>query len=150
MEYYLSFGGSFHVYKKVKGFRDIYGLESRYWQKVEKVFKETFQTFNYQEFFLPVLERVEVFDRGIGASTDIVEKEMFAFEDRDGSHVALRPEGTASIVRAYVENKLYNPPSMAKYYYIYSMFRRERPQKGRFQTVYTSRHRGVCKRRSRC
>lgn len=133
MEYYLSFGGSFHVYKKVKGFRDIYGLESRYWQKVEKVFKETFQTFNYQEFFLPVLERVEVFDRGIGASTDIVEKEMFAFEDRDGSHVALRPEGTASIVRAYVENKLYNPPSMAKYYYIGPMFRRERPQKGRFR-----------------
>ena len=121
------------MYKKVKGFRDIYGLESRYWQKVEKVFKETFQTFNYQEFFLPVLEKVEVFDRGIGASTDIVEKEMFAFEDRDGSYVALRPEGTASIVRAYVENKLYNPPSVSKYYYIGPMFRRERPQKGRFR-----------------
>jgi len=121
------------VYKKVKGFRDIYGLESRYWQKVEKVFKETFQSFNYQEFYLPVLEKVEVFDRGIGASTDIVEKEMFAFEDRDGTHVALRPEGTASIVRAYVENKLYNPPATSKYYYIGPMFRRERPQKGRFR-----------------
>lgn len=121
------------MYKKVKGFRDIYGLESRYWQKVEKVFKETFRSFNYQEFYLPVLEKVEVFDRGIGASTDIVEKEMFAFEDRDGTHVALRPEGTASIVRAYVENKIYNPPATTKYYYIGPMFRRERPQKGRFR-----------------
>jgi len=121
------------VYKKVKGFRDIYGLEARYWQKVEKIFKQTFKQFNYQEFFLPVLEKVEVFNRGIGASTDIVEKEMFAFEDRDGSHVALRPEGTASIVRAYVENKLYNPPATSKYYYMGPMFRRERPQKGRFR-----------------
>jgi len=121
------------VYKKVKGFRDIYGLESRYWQKVEKIFKETFSAFNYQEFYLPVLEKVEVFDRGIGSSTDIVEKEMFAFEDRDGTHVALRPEGTASLVRAYVENKLYNPPATTKYYYIGPMFRRERPQKGRFR-----------------
>jgi len=121
------------VYKKVKGFRDIYGLESKYWQKVEKTLKETFQAFNYQEFYLPVLEKVEVFNRGIGASTDIVEKEMFAFEDRDGTFVALRPEGTASIVRAYVENKLYNPPSTLKYFYIGPMFRRERPQKGRFR-----------------
>lgn len=121
------------MYKKVKGFRDIYGLEARYWQKVEKVFKETFRLFNYQEFYLPVLEKAEVFDRGIGSTTDIVEKEMFAFEDRDGSMVALRPEGTASIVRAYVENKLYNPPSTSKYYYIGPMFRRERPQKGRFR-----------------
>lgn len=121
------------MYKKVKGFRDIYGLESRYWQKVEKTFKETFRLFNYQEFYLPVLEKAEVFDRGIGSTTDIVEKEMFAFEDRDGTMVALRPEGTASIVRAYVENKLYNPPATSKYYYIGPMFRRERPQKGRFR-----------------
>jgi histidyl-tRNA synthetase len=121
------------VYQKVKGFRDIYGLEAKYWQKVEKILKETFRLFNYQEFYLPVLEKVEVFDRGIGSSTDIVEKEMFAFEDRDGTFVALRPEGTASIVRAYVENKLYNPPAMSKYYYIGPMFRRERPQKGRFR-----------------
>ncbi|PLX69805.1 MAG: histidine--tRNA ligase [Denitrovibrio sp.] len=121
------------MYKKVKGFRDIYGLESRYWQKVEKILKETFNSFNYQEFYLPVLEKTEVFNRGIGSTTDIVEKEMFAFEDRDGTHVALRPEGTASIVRAYVENKLYNPPATSKYYYIGPMFRRERPQKGRFR-----------------
>lgn len=121
------------MFKKVKGFRDIYGLESRYWQKVEKAFKETFQSFNYQEFRLPVLEKVEVFNRGIGSTTDIVEKEMFAFEDRDGSFVALRPEGTASLVRAYVENKLYNPPGTSKYFYFGPMFRRERPQKGRFR-----------------
>ncbi|MGE4317968.1 MAG: histidine--tRNA ligase [Deferribacterales bacterium] len=121
------------MYQKVKGFRDIYGLESRYWNKVEKVFKQTFKSFNFEEFYIPVLEKTEVFNRGIGSTTDIVEKEMFAFEDRDGTHVALRPEGTASLVRAFVENKLYNTPGISKYYYIGPMFRRERPQKGRFR-----------------
>lgn len=121
------------VYQKVKGFRDIYGLESRYWNKIEKIFKETFRTFNFEEFYIPVLEKTEVFNRGIGSTTDIVEKEMFAFEDRDGTAVALRPEGTASVVRAFVENKLYNTPGTPKYYYIGPMFRRERPQKGRFR-----------------
>lgn len=121
------------MYQKVKGFRDIYGLEARYFNKVEKVFKETFKSFNFEEFYLPVLEKTEVFNRGIGSTTDIVEKEMFAFEDRDGSHVALRPEGTASLVRAFVENKLYTTAGISKYYYIGPMFRRERPQKGRFR-----------------
>jgi histidyl-tRNA synthetase len=121
------------VYQKVKGFRDIYGLEARYWNKVEKVFKQTFRTFNFEEFYLPVLEKTEVFNRGIGSTTDIVEKEMFAFDDRDGTSVSLRPEGTASLVRAYVENKLFSTPGISKYYYIGPMFRRERPQKGRFR-----------------
>lgn len=121
------------MYQKVKGFRDIYGLESRYWNKIEKIFKETFRTFNFEEFYIPVLEKTEVFNRGIGSTTDIVEKEMFAFEDRDGTQVALRPEGTASVVRAFVENKLYNTPGISKYFYIGPMFRRERPQKGRFR-----------------
>jgi histidyl-tRNA synthetase len=124
------------LFTRVKGFRDIYGEEAVYWEKIERVFRETFQTFNFREFVLPVLEKAEVFNRGIGNTTDIVEKEMFAFEDRDGSEVALRPEGTASIVRAYVENKLYNPPSVKKYWYMGPMFRRERPQKGRFRQFY--------------
>ncbi|WP_303850452.1 histidine--tRNA ligase [Seleniivibrio woodruffii] len=121
------------MYQKVKGFRDIYGLEARYWNKVEKVFRQTFRTFNFEEFYLPVLEKTEVFNRGIGSTTDIVEKEMFAFDDRDGTSVSLRPEGTASLVRAYVENKLFSTPGISKYYYIGPMFRRERPQKGRFR-----------------
>lgn len=124
------------MFSRVKGFRDIYGEEAVYWERIERIFKETFHTFNFREFILPVLERADVFHRGIGDTTDIVEKEMFAFKDRDDTMVALRPEGTASLVRAYVENKLYNPPSVKKYYYIGPMFRRERPQKGRFRQFY--------------
>lgn len=124
------------MFSRVKGFRDIYGIEAVYWENIEKVLKETFSTFSFKEFILPVLERADVFHRGIGGTTDIVEKEMFAFKDRDETLVALRPEGTASLVRAYVENKLYNPPSVKKYYYIGPMFRRERPQKGRFRQFF--------------
>lgn len=124
------------LFTRVKGFRDIYGTEGVYWENLERIFKETFQVFNFREFILPVLERAELFRRGIGDTTDIVEKEMFAFKDRDDTMVSLRPEGTASLVRAYIENKLYNPPSVKKYYYIGPMFRRERPQKGRFRQFY--------------
>jgi histidyl-tRNA synthetase len=124
------------LFSRVKGFRDVYGDEAVYWENIEKVLKETFGLFNFKEFILPVLERADVFHRGIGGTTDIVEKEMFAFKDRDETLVALRPEGTASLVRAYVENKLYNPSSVKKYYYIGPMFRRERPQKGRFRQFF--------------
>ncbi|WP_022849986.1 histidine--tRNA ligase [Limisalsivibrio acetivorans] len=124
------------MYRKVKGFRDIFGSEAAAWERVERAFRDTFHTFSFSEFVLPVLERTEVFNRGIGSTTDIVEKEMFAFEDRDGTQVALRPEGTASIVRAYVENKLFNPPEVKKYFYMGPMFRRERPQKGRFRQFF--------------
>lgn len=124
------------MYQKVKGFRDIYGEEAQIWGKVEEAFKKTFANFGYSEFKLPILEKSEVFNKGIGSTTDIVEKEMFTFEDRDGTQVSLRPEGTASLVRSYIENKLYNPPGVAKYYYIGPMFRRERPQKGRFRQFF--------------
>ena len=124
------------MFRKVKGFRDIYGLEAKYWSRLEKILKDTFSDFGYGEFILPVLEKAEVFAKGIGGTTDIVEKEMFAFTDRDDSKVALRPEGTASLVRSYIENKLYNPPEVKKYFYIGPMFRRERPQKGRFRQFY--------------
>jgi histidyl-tRNA synthetase len=121
------------LFSKVKGFRDIFGEEILYWNKAEKVFTDTFRKYDYAEFKLPVLEKVELFKRGIGDTTDIVEKEMFVFEDKGGDRLALRPEGTASIVRAYIENKIYAQNQLSKYYYYGPMFRRERPQKGRFR-----------------
>ncbi|MGA1862263.1 histidine--tRNA ligase [Deferribacter thermophilus] len=124
------------MFKKVKGFRDIFGDDIAYWELVEAKFKEIFPRFCYSEIKIPVLEKSELFVRGIGETTDIVEKEMFTFQDRDGSYLSLRPEGTASVVRAYIENKLYEPPSIKKYYYYGPMFRRERPQKGRFRQFY--------------
>lgn len=124
------------MFRKVKGFRDIFGVEANYWGLVEDIAKKTFRSFGFSEFKLPILERVEVFDRGIGSSTDIVEKEMFVFKDRNEEMLALRPEGTASLVRAYIENNLNNPPGVKKYYYYGPMFRRERPQKGRFRQFY--------------
>lgn len=124
------------MFKKVKGFRDIFGDDIRYWHLIEDSFKKLFPTFGYEEIKLPILEKTELFVRGIGDTTDIVEKEMFTFKDRDGSYLSLRPEGTASVVRAFIENKLYDPPAIRKYYYYGPMFRRERPQKGRFRQFY--------------
>ncbi|MEF3254477.1 MAG: histidine--tRNA ligase [Deferribacterales bacterium] len=124
------------MFSKVKGFRDIYGDEIRYWKKFEDIFTEVFNKYDYQEFKLPILEKVELFKRGIGDTTDIVEKEMFVFKDRGGEKLALRPEGTASLVRGYIENKIYTQGLISKYYYYGPMFRRERPQKGRFRQFY--------------
>ena len=121
------------MFQKVKGFRDVFGEEIPYWNFVEEKISYLFNLFGYSEFKLPILEKIDVFDRGIGGQTDIVEKEMFAFKDRNDEILALRPEGTASLVRAFIENKLYNPPGLKKYYYYGPMFRRERPQKGRFR-----------------
>ncbi|MCA1932067.1 MAG: histidine--tRNA ligase [Calditerrivibrio sp.] len=121
------------MFTKVKGFRDIFDEEIGYWNKVEKIFYDVFKKYDYTEFKLPILEKVELFKRGIGDTTDIVEKEMFVFDDKGGEKLALRPEGTASIVRAYIENKLYSSSNLSKYYYYGPMFRRERPQKGRFR-----------------
>ncbi|MGA1847461.1 histidine--tRNA ligase [Deferribacter abyssi] len=124
------------MFKKVKGFRDIFGKDTFYWQLIEDKFRNYFSKFGYEEIKIPILERTDLFVRGIGETTDIVEKEMFTFQDRDGTYLSLRPEGTASVVRSFIENKLYEPPSIRKYYYYGPMFRRERPQKGRFRQFY--------------
>ncbi len=124
------------MYRKIKGFRDIYGSDIPYWQFVEDTFRDVFNIFGYNEIKIPVMEKVDLFKRSIGGTTDIVEKEMFAFKDINDDYLALRPEGTASTVRAYVENKLYNPRGIHKFYYYGPMFRRERPQKGRFRQFY--------------
>jgi histidyl-tRNA synthetase len=122
--------------KAVKGTRDILPPASSVWNHVEAAAREVFRTYNYQEIRTPILEETALFVRGVGADTDVVSKEMYTFEDRDGSSLTLRPENTASVIRAYIEHRLDQIPGIKKYYYIGPMFRRERPQKGRFRQFY--------------
>jgi len=122
--------------KAVKGTRDILPPSSAAWNQVEAVAREVFRTYNYQEIRTPVLEPTELFARGVGQETDIVSKEMYTFEDRDGSSLTLRPEATASVIRAYIEHRLDQKPGLQKLYYIGPMFRRERPQRGRYRQFY--------------
>ena len=122
--------------KAVKGTRDILPPSSAAWNQVEAIAREVFRTYNYQEIRTPILEPTELFARGVGQETDIVSKEMYTFEDRDGSSLTLRPEATASVIRAYIEHRLDQKPGLQKLYYIGPMFRRERPQKGRYRQFY--------------
>ncbi len=122
--------------KAVKGTRDILPPSSTLWNQVEAVTREVFRVYNYQEIRTPILEETALFARGVGEETDIVSKEMYTFEDRDGSSLTLRPEATASVMRAYIEHHLDQKPGLQKLYYIGPMFRRERPQKGRFRQFY--------------
>ncbi len=110
--------------------------ESALWQRVEQLAREVLASYNYREIRLPLFEETEVFARSVGRETDIVAKEMYTFEDRDGRSLALRPEATASVVRAYIQNRLYSQPGLVKLYTIGPMFRRERPQKGRYRQFY--------------
>jgi histidyl-tRNA synthetase len=120
----------------VKGMRDILPPASSLWNAVEAVARRVFETYNYKEIRTPILEETGLFARGVGEETDIVGKEMYTFEDRDGSSLTLRPEATASVMRAYIEHRLDQQPGLRKLYYIGPMFRRERPQKGRFRQFY--------------
>jgi len=122
--------------KAIRGFNDILPDEMGKWQFVEKKAREIFEGFGFSEIRIPVIERTELFARGIGESTDIVEKEMYTFVDRSGNSLTLRPEATASIARAYLEHQLYTFDPVAKLYFIGPMFRYERPQKGRYRQFY--------------
>jgi histidyl-tRNA synthetase len=122
--------------KAVKGMRDILPPSSNAWNQVETVARDLFRTYNYQEIRTPILEETALFARGVGEETDIVSKEMYTFDDRDGSSLTLRPEATASVMRAYIEHRLDQIPGLQKLYYIGPMFRRERPQKGRYRQFY--------------
>src|SRR5215469_16168784 len=122
--------------KAVKGTRDILPPASSVWNRVEAISREVFRRFNYQEIRTPILEETALFARGVGEDTDIVTKEMYTFEDRDGSSLTLRPEATASVMRAYIEHRLDQQPGIKKLYYIGPMFRRERPQKGRYRQFF--------------
>src|SRR6188474_642113 len=122
--------------RAVKGFRDVLPEESRRWQAIEDVAVATFVRYGFGEIRLPVLERTELFARSLGESTDVVEKEMYSFVDRDETSVTLRPEATASVVRAYLEGGLAQSDPTAQLFYRGPMFRRERPQKGRYRQFY--------------
>lgn len=122
--------------KAVKGTRDILPPSSAVWNQVEAVAREVFRIYNYQEIRTPILEETALFARGVGVETDIVSKEMYTFQDRDGSSLTLRPEATASVMRAYIEHRLDQKPGLQKLYYIGPMFRRERPQKGRYRQFF--------------
>jgi len=117
----------------VKGFHDILPDESVRWAWVEAQARAVFARYSVSEIRVPIVERTDLFSRSIGETTDIVEKEMYTFADRDGSSLTLRPEGTASIVRAYVEHALQTREPVSKLFYLGPMFRRERPQKGRLR-----------------
>jgi histidyl-tRNA synthetase len=120
----------------IRGFKDILPGEVELWQTVEKVARELLEDFGFKEIRIPIMERTELFARSIGEETDIVEKEMYTFPDRKGDLITLRPEATASIVRAYIQHRLYATDPVQKFYTIGPMFRRERPQKGRYRQFY--------------
>jgi len=103
---------------------------------VEEAARAVFRTYNYHEIRTPILEETQLFARGVGEETDIVTKEMYTFEDRDGTSLTLRPENTASVIRAYMEHRLDQRPGVQKLFYMGPMFRRERPQKGRYRQFY--------------
>jgi histidyl-tRNA synthetase len=120
----------------VKGFRDVLPDESSHWTRIEMQAREVFQRYNFREIRLPIVERTSLFTRSIGDTTDIVEKEMYTFLDRDETSLSLRPEGTASVVRAYVEHAVAQQEPVSKWFYFGPMFRRERPQKGRLRQFH--------------
>lgn len=123
-------------YRALKGMQDILPPDIYIWQKVEAVAREVFSSYGFLEIRPPVVEATNVFTRSIGENTDIVEKEMYTFRDKGDRSISLRPEGTASVVRCYVEKNLHTLPSPQKFYYAGPMFRYERPQSGRFRQFY--------------
>ncbi|WP_159881198.1 histidine--tRNA ligase [Paenibacillus puerhi] len=122
--------------QKPKGTQDLLPGEIEKWQYVESKARELCQRFNYREIRTPVFEHTELFQRGVGETTDIVEKEMYTFLDKGDRSISLRPEGTAGVVRSYVENKLYGEPDVSKLYYVGPMFRYEQPQSGRYRQFH--------------
>ncbi|MEJ2673277.1 MAG: HisS family protein [Deltaproteobacteria bacterium] len=122
--------------KAIRGMRDILPPDTARWQWVESVAREVFDLYGYQEIRLPLLERTELFARAIGNETDIVAKEMYTFADRKGDSLTLRPEATASVLRAVLENRLEKEAGIKKLFTMGPMFRHERPQKGRFRQFY--------------
>lgn len=120
----------------IKGFNDILPGEVEKWQHIEATARKIFGLYGFSEIRVPILEKTELFCRSIGDATDIVEKEMYSFIDKGENKVTMRPEGTASIMRAFIEHKLYAADPVAKLYYMGPMFRYERPQKGRYRQFH--------------
>lgn len=120
----------------IKGMNDILPGEVETWQFLEEKARQVFSTFGYREIRVPVVEKTELFCRSIGETTDIVEKEMYTFTDKGGTSMTLRPEGTAPVIRAFIEHKLHALDPVSKLYYFGAMFRHERPQKGRYRQFH--------------
>nr|MDK2850477.1 histidyl-tRNA synthetase [Candidatus Cloacimonadota bacterium] len=123
-------------YKIPRGTYDILPKDSAKWQYVQRIFRETAASFGYEEICTPIFEMAELFERSSGESSDVVQKEMYRFQDQKGRDFALRPEGTAPVVRSFVENHLDLQGGRHKFYYIGPMFRYDRPQKGRYRQFY--------------
>lgn len=122
--------------KGLKGFKDILPEDAALWQHIETRARDIFQRFGYREIKVPILEKTGLFARSIGETTDIVEKEMYSFVDRNGESLTMRPEGTASVLRSFIEHNLYAEQPVQKLYTIGPMFRHERPQKGRLRQFH--------------
>lgn len=124
-----------NILQAIRGMNDFFPPAINYWQKVEDALKSIVCTYGYQEIRFPLLEKTELFKRSIGEVTDIVEKEMYTFDDRSGESLTLRPEGTAGCVRAGIEQGLFHHQRQ-RFWYMGPMFRYERPQKGRYRQFY--------------
>ncbi|NJC89310.1 MAG: histidine--tRNA ligase [Desulfuromonas sp.] len=120
----------------IKGMNDILPGEVEAWQFLESSARRVFAAFGYREIRVPVVEKTELFCRSIGETTDIVEKEMYTFADKGGTSMTMRPEGTAPVIRAFIEHKLHTLDPVSKLYYLGPMFRHERPQKGRYRQFH--------------
>ena len=120
----------------IKGFNDILPDETGRWQYIEQAARQVFELNGFSEIRVPIMEKTELFCRSIGDATDIVEKEMYSFVDKGENSITLRPEGTAGVMRALIENKLYATDPVSKLYYLGPMFRYERPQKGRYRQFH--------------
>jgi histidyl-tRNA synthetase len=125
--------GSKSNFQNVKGTRDILPEEAVKWQKIENIIREKMGLYNFQEIRFPTFESTELFRKSTGESTDIVRKEMFTFKDMGGRNLTLKPEGTPSVVRMFLQHGLFNRGAIQKFYYIDRMFRQEKPQKGRYR-----------------
>lgn len=119
-----------------RGAKDILPGTVEQWQQFECLIREICRRYNYREIRTPIFEHTELFQRGVGETTDIVEKEMYTFSDRGGRSITLRPEGTAAVVRSFIENKIYAEPQPTKLYYMGPMFRYDRPQAGRYRQFH--------------
>ncbi len=121
---------------KPRGTEDILPVDSPLWQKIEQAAREVCASYGYREIRTPVFEDTALFQRGVGDTTDVVQKEMYTFEDKGGRSITLRPEGTASLARSFIENSLYADPQPTKLFYLISCYRYEKPQSGRLREFH--------------
>ena len=136
LRYHQQLQGESRLYRAPRGTSDILPKEQTHWRYVEQKAADISQLYGYERIDSPAFEDTRLFARSVGEGTDIVEKQMYTFEDRGGSQVTLRPEGTAPVCRAYLEHGLHNLPQPVKLYYLASIFRYERPQAGRYRQHY--------------